>query len=176
MEFITVFENFINEYRNKDVYSLVRPLFKNTPEYVFKELYYPHNGYFKNYFIELINNDQLDDIEDDLSYFIDLKWKKKLVEVNINDFCEHTRELMIKRGIGEIPYDVPKDEMRTKLQKDIAIKDYGKNEPVIMTEMEDGYQLYEGWHRAMAILSLGSDGTTNYDNWKKVKLNAWIGR
>ena len=83
---------------------------------------------------------------------------------------------MIKRGIGEIPYDVPKDEMRTKLQKDIAIKDYGKNEPVIMTEMEDGYQLYEGWHRAMAILSLGSDGTTNYDNWKKVKLNAWIGR
>ncbi len=43
MKFITIFENFLNEYRNKDVYSIVRPIFKDTPEYVFKQLYYPHN-------------------------------------------------------------------------------------------------------------------------------------
>jgi len=175
MKFITIFENFINEYRNKDVYSIVRPIFKDTPEYVFKQLYYPHNGFIKNEFIRLINNDEIDEIEDEFSYFIDLKWKKTVVDVNINDFNEHSRELMIKRGMGEILYDVPKDEMRTKLQREIAIRNYGKNEPVIMTEMEDGYQLYEGWHRAMSILSLGSDGTKNYENWKKVKLNAWIG-
>jgi hypothetical protein len=176
MKFITLFENFINEYRNKDVYSIVRPLFKNTPEYVFKELYYSHNGFFKSEFIKMVNYESdIEDIETVFSDFINIKWKKQIIEVNFDDFDDDTQDWMIERKMGELIVDVPNDEVRTIRQRDIAVQNYGKNEPVIIVKKPGGYHLYEGWHRAMAILSLGSDGTEKYENWNKVKINAWIG-
>ncbi len=176
MKFITIFENFLNEYRNKDVYSIVRPIFKDTPEYVFRELYYVHNGVFKREFIKMVNDDEIDEIEDIFSDFIKLKWKKQVVEVNINDFDEDTQIFMMGRKMGQLNLnEIPDDEVRNNLQRDIAIRDYGKNEPVIMTKTPEGYHLYEGWHRTMAILSLGTDGTNKFKKWRKVKLNAWIG-
>ena len=172
-----IFENFLNEYRNKDVYSIIRPIFKDTPEYVFKELYYSYKGFFKSEFIKLVNDEaDIDDIENIFSDFIDLKWKKKVVEVNFNDFDEDTQIFMMEREMGKLNIDtIPNDEARHNLQKNIVIRNYGNNEPVIMTKTSEGYHLYEGWHRTMAILSLGSDNTDNYGDWKKVKLNAWIG-
>ena len=70
--------------------------------------------------------------------------------------------------------DIPNDKERNNLHRDLATND-GKNEPVIITKTSEGYELLEGWHRTMSILSLGSDGTDNYEYWDKVKLNAWVG-
>lgn len=176
MKYVNLFENFINETRNKDIYSLMRHFFDKTPEYVFRELYYAHNGFFKNEFIDLINKNVDDEeIEDTFSEWIDLKWKKHIIEVNINDFNKKSQIFMKDRKMGMLNLiDIPNDTERNKLHRDLATNN-GKNEPVIVTKTSEGYELLEGWHRTMSILSLGSDGTENYENWNKVKLNAWIG-
>ena len=176
MKYVNLFESFIIENRNKDIYSLMRPFFDKTPEYVFKELYYTHNGFFKNEFIDLINQNADDEeIEDTFSEWIDLKWKKQIIEVNFNDFNEKTQIFMKDRKMGMLDLtDIPNDKERNNLHRDLATND-GKNEPVIITKTSEGYELLEGWHRTMSILSLGSDGTDNYEYWDKVKLNAWVG-
>jgi len=176
MTFIPIFENFINEYRNKEIYSIIRPLFKNTPEYVFKELYYSHNGFFKSEFIKMVNDDaNIEDIKNVFTDFINIKWKKQIINVNINDFDGRTRDWLMERKMGNIiANDVYDDKIRTDRQRDF-VKKVTNNEPVIFIKKPGGYHLYEGWHRTMAILSLGSDGTENYENWKKVNINAWIG-
>lgn len=181
MKFLKAYENFILESRNKNIYNLMRPFFKNTPQYVFKEFYYANNGFFKNKFIKLMNKYLGDEnfdffIYDYFSDWINIQWKKEIVEVNFNDFNKNTQDFMSERKMGNlISSKIPNDEKRNELQKLLAIKNYGNNEPVIMIKSDDGYELLEGWHRTMSILNIGSDGTENYKNWKKVKLNAWIG-
>jgi hypothetical protein len=167
----------LNELRDKSIYKEMRPMFDNTPEYVFRELFYAHGGFFKNTFISLWDSgEDEEEIEDTFSEWIDLKWTKKVITVNITDFTKNTQKSMISRGMGEIHLkDVPSDSERTDLQKSIAKSiQPGKNEPVILIKSKNGYELIEGWHRTMSILSLGSDGTSNYDKWSKVKLNTWI--
>ena len=116
-----------------------------------------------------------EEIEDTFSEWIDLKWKKQIIEVNFNDFNEKTQIFMKDRKMGMLDLtDIPNDKERNNLHRDLATND-GKNEPVIITKTSEGYELLEGWHRTMSILSLGSDGTDNYEYWDKVKLNAWVG-
>lgn len=169
----------LNELRDKSIYKQMRPLFNDTPEYVFRELFYANNGFFKNTFKSMYNKgEDIDDIEDVFYEWIDLRWTKGVITVNIKDFTKKTQEEMKSRGMGSIHFkDIPNDGKRTKTQQEIAktVK-LGKNEPVILIKTRTGYELVEGWHRTMSILSLGSDGTTNYDKWEKVKLNTWIGQ
>jgi hypothetical protein len=167
----------LNELRDKSIYKQMRPIFDSTPEYVFKELFYANNGFFKSTFISMLNSgEDIDDIEDTFLEWIELNWSKKVITVNIKDFTRNTQDEMKSRGMGSIHLsDVPSDSERTEIQQSIAKSvPQGKNEPVILIKSKDGYELLEGWHRTMSILSLGSDGTSNYDKWSKVKLNAWI--
>lgn len=174
---IKKYESYILELRDKPTYKIMRGYFQNTPEYVFRELFYAHNGFFKKEFVKLLNKDE-DEIEDVFSDWIDLDWNKKIITVNISDFNTDTQKLIKKRKMGNAEIsNVPKDLERMKTQKELSIeREGGLNEPVILLETEDGYDLLEGWHRTMNILSLGSDGSNNYKKWNKVKLNAWIGR
>jgi hypothetical protein len=166
----------LNELRDKSIYKQMRPMFDSTPEYVFRELFYANNGFFKSTFMSMLDSGEEDDIEDTFIEWIDLKWTKQVISVNINDFTKNTQKEMASRGMGSIHLtDVPSDSERTSTQQDIAKKTaQGKNEPVILIKSRGGYELIEGWHRTMSILSLGSDGTMNYNKWDKVKLNAWV--
>lgn len=164
--------------KDKELYNLMRPFFSETPEYVFNELYFTDKGFFKDEFAKMIETDEDDeDIEFTFEEWINLKWKRRVIEVNINDFTTNTQERMKLRGMGSVSLrDVPSDEERNTVQRKIAANTkQGKNEPVILIKGKNGYDLLEGWHRTMAILNLGSDGTSEYENWGKVKLNAWIG-
>jgi hypothetical protein len=168
----------INEMRNKDVYKIMRPFFDETPEYVFKELFYAKGGFFKSEFIELIGNGADDEeIEDTFVQWADITWKKKVISINFNDFTIETQKQLKSRGMGSVHLkDVPNDEERIAIQKKLAVQNSGgKNEPVILLHSKKGYGLLEGWHRTMSILNLGSDGTSNYEKWDKVKINAWVG-
>jgi hypothetical protein len=163
---------------DKDLYDVMREFFSETPEYVFNELYFTDNGFFKEEFAKMIEDEEDDeDIILTFEEWIDLKWKRKTIQVNISDFSITTQEKMKLRGMGSIALrDVPRDNERNSIQKDIAKNTQsGKNEPVILIEGKKGYELLEGWHRTMAILNLGSDDTSKYEDWDKVKLNAWIG-
>ena len=164
--------------RDKGTYKIMRPFFSNTPEYVFRELFYANGGFFKTEFEDLIDADETDDeIEDVFMEWIDLKWKKKVLSFNIDDFTKSTQKSMAARGMGSVHLkNVPDDKERTLVQKDLAAKmTCGKNEPVIMLKTNKGYDLIEGWHRTMSILSLGSDGSSDYSKWDKVKINVWVG-
>jgi hypothetical protein len=163
---------------DKDLYDVMRDFFSETPEYVFNELYFTDKGFFKEEFAKMIEDDY-DDEEIILTFeeWIDLKWKKKAITVNISDFAPNTQEKMKMRGMGSISLrDVPNDNERNTFQRNAVLKTkQGKNEPVILVKGRNGYNLLEGWHRTMAILTLGSEGTSDYEKWDKVKLNAWIG-
>jgi hypothetical protein len=163
---------------DKDLYDVMRDFFSETPEYVFNELYFTDKGFFKEEFAKMIEDDY-DDEEIILTFeeWIDLKWKKKVITVNISDFAPNTQEKMKMRGMGSISLrDVPNDNERNTFQRNAVLKTkQGKNEPVILVKGTNGYNLLEGWHRTMAILTLGSEGTSDYEKWDKVKLNAWIG-
>ena len=37
------------------------------------------------------------------------------------------------------------------------------------------YRLLEGWHRTMAILSLGDNGNSDPTQWDKIKIKAYVG-
>ena len=164
--------------KDKELYNIIRPFFNETPEYVFNELYFTDKGFFKEEFAKMIEADEDDEeIEFAFEEWINLKWKNKVIEVNIKDFSRNTQERMKMRGMGSISLrDVPSDEERNTVQRKIASNTkQGKNEPVILIKGKNGYDLIEGWHRTMSILNLGSDGTSDYENWGKVKLNAWLG-
>ena len=182
MNHFHTFESFLlenlNERRDKDLYAIMRPVFDSTPEYVFKELYYAHGGFFKTEFQNLLDSGMdEDDIEIEFEEWIDLNWKKKIITVNISDFTEETQNAMIVRQMGNAELShVPGDVERTETQRKLIGKyGEGKNEPVILLKKKDGYELMEGWHRTMSVMCIGSDGTDNYKKWDKVKLNAWIG-
>ena len=37
------------------------------------------------------------------------------------------------------------------------------------------FRLLEGWHRTMAILSLGDNGEKDPTKWNKIKIKAYVG-
>ena len=67
---------------------------------------------------------------------------------------------------------VPDDKERLDFQKTIAVGD-GTNEPVILHKNGNKYILIEGWHRTMAILTLGDNGD-HPDTWPTQKIKAYV--
>ena len=93
-------------------------------------------------------------------------WAEKMLRVNPGSFTEHSRNKMIERNFGSASGEDP-----------VRIKRAGmSNDPVtlIKSTQQGGYIMWEGWHRTMAKLKSGSDGTNNYANWEPVDLNAWV--
>ena len=155
--------------RDKNIYRQMRPFFNRAPDYVFKELFYAHRGFFKTTFEEMLDNEVDDeDIDDVFLEWADLKWHKKVIDVSINSFTPEVQKLMREREFGSVNLkDVPKDDKRTLVQRQLAAKrSGGNNEPVILLNTSVGYDLLEGWHRTMSILKHEPTGA---------KLNAWIG-
>jgi len=168
----------LKEIRDKGTYSEMRPFFDSTPEYVFRHFFYVKDGFFKTEFERLSNEGaDDDDIYEQFEDFIDLQWSKKVITVNISDFTKSSQRDMVRRKMGQKEEEgVPNDIQRNEKQKELMDKyGEGNNEPVILIKTNKGYDLMEGWHRTMSILSLGSDGTNNYKKWRKVKIKAWIG-
>lgn len=115
--------------------------------------------------------------EDWFHGFNRLTWKKHVIEVNINDFSPNTQKKFLNRKFGEVnPQKVYNDKQRMHVQHEITKSIIpGHNEPVILVKRVDGYELWEGFHRAMSLLKLGENG---HDSilWNRVKINAWVGQ
>lgn len=142
------------ELRGRSFYKELLQKYPNVPEYVMHDIF---RGADDPIFAK----------------FNRLSWKQEIIEVNPTDFSQSTQRNFKEREFGEAnPYDVPNDEERVKLQRKLAVQ--GTNEPIIVVKRIDGYDLWEGWHRAMSILKLGDNGVT-FSEWNKVKINAWVG-
>lgn len=148
----------------------MRPFFINVPCYVFKEFFYVHKGFFKETFKELLDKGVSNlDIDNVFLEWSDVSWNKEIIEVTINDFTQDTQLELNNRGLGSVHLDtVPEDYKRTLIQRELADKVIsGSNEPVILLETKQGYNLLEGWHRTMSYLRKSND---------KILINAWVGR
>ena len=160
--------------------ELLYRTFHNMPEYVFKDFVMSDNGFFQKE-LERILRDDPDVDEEELEYefedWVEIKWKLKVLELNASDFTKGNQKTMIKRKFGNAnPNNVPDDEKRIEFQRKLAKKlKPGTNEPVIMLNKGKEFRLLEGWHRTMAILSLGNNGEKDPTKWNKIKIKAYVG-
>lgn len=173
-------KNILNEISSNKSYEILSGVFANTPEYVFDDFIVSDKGFFQKELEKILRNDP-DADEDDVAYqfndWVEIKWKLKVLTLNASDFTKENQKTMMQRKFGNAnPGNVPDDEERTEFQRKLAKKlKPGTNEPVIMLNKGKEFRLLEGWHRTMAILSLGDNGEKDPTNWNKIKIKAWIG-
>ncbi|RPG65006.1 MAG: hypothetical protein CBC02_008340 [Flavobacteriaceae bacterium TMED42] len=161
-------------------YEILSGAFYNMPDYVFDDFVMSDKGFFQKELEKIFKKNPDADEEDVAEQFgdwVDIKWKLKVLELNSKNFTKQNQKTMIQRKFGNAnPNNVPNDEKRIEFQKQLAKKiKPGTNEPVIMLNKGNEYRLLEGWHRTMAILSLGNNGESDPKNWNKIKIKAWVG-
>jgi hypothetical protein len=161
-------------------YEVLRQVFDNMPDYVFDDFIMAEDGFFlKEYqkFLKKNPNADADDVYEEFSDWADIKWKRKVLEVNPKDFTKKNQKKFSQRNYGNRnPDGIEDDEARIKFQQDLMKKTKpGTNEAVIVVNSGSTYKLMEGWHRTMVILSLGDNGDKDPTKWNKVKLRAWVG-
>jgi hypothetical protein len=165
--------------RNQKAWKIFRDLFPNTPEYVvlaFYEAFFDNTGpsadivknsrYTMNPVRVLTSNWHSEPESEELVELLNGKWERKILNVTFADFSLETQQMFLDREFGHLnPHDVPRDKERLEYQLK-NLKADGLNEPIVVAESSTGYDLYEGFHRTMALLQLG-DGLP-------VKINAWV--
>ena len=170
----------VTEITDKQTWEILNSVFHDMPKYVFDDFIMSPNGFFQQELNRILKTDPSADEEDvafEFEDWVNVKWKLKVLEVNPNDFTKENQKTMMKRKFGNAnPGNVPDDEKRTEYQRKLAKKlKPGTNEPVIMLNKGNEYRLLEGWHRTMAILSLGNNGSDDPSQWNKIKIKAWVG-
>lgn len=127
--------------------------------------------------------------------FLGSKWgEPEILKLNPADFDYKTQDYFIDRRFGFREEKQIRDDMgRTQFQRQFAVYNVlgqGTNEPIIMRQTPQGYQLLEGWHRAMAMLLVGCPPDQfnllktaggyyedfNFAKWKKVPIKAYVAR
>jgi len=177
---VILLKNILNEISSNKSYEILSGVFVDTPEYVFDDFIMSDKGFFQKELEKILRNNP-DADEDDVAYqfndWVELKWKLKVLTLNASDFTKENQKTMKQRKFGNAnPGNVPDDEERTEFQRKLAKKlKPGTNEPVIMLNKGKEFRLLEGWHRTMAILSLGDNGEKDPTNWNKIKIKTWIG-
>jgi len=173
----------VEQITDKKVEKVLKHIFDvptKMPKYVFKDFILSPGGFFTSELKRILKDDPNVD-EDDITFefedWINIKWEKQVLTINASDFTKANQKTMMKRKFGSAnPNNVPDDEERTEFQRKLAKKlKPGTNEPVIMLNKGGEFRLLEGWHRTMAILSLGDNGEKDPTKWKKIKIKAYVG-
>jgi hypothetical protein len=169
----------LNEISSNASYEILSGVFSDTPEYVFDDFVMSKNGFFQKELEKILRknpNADEDDVAYEFSDWIRLSWKEQVLNLNASDFTKENQKTMMQRKFGNAnPNDVPNDEERTEYQRKLAKKlKPGTNESVIVLKLGNKFRLLEGWHRTMAILSLGNNGDNDPVKWNKIKIKAWV--
>ena len=162
---------------NEKIYNWIKPEFieNGVPEYVFGDFYYPS---FKNIFIDAFNKGyDAYDAAESLGDFWYLNWTNEVIDLSWDKLTQSTQEDLVARNFGKtIKLDIPDDELRSDIQRDIHKKTpEGENEPITLIQYPNGLELMEGWHRTMVIMSSVDNGR-HPSTWTPIKINAWIGK
>lgn len=122
-----------------------------------------------------------------------VSWTRKPVILNVDpsDFTERTQEIFVYRDFGYRANDqIRNDATRTLTQRSRYPSADGTNEPVIVLQVGNKYELLEGWHRTMALLlagcpedqhnalknpSVNSWTHVDFSQWREVPIRAYVG-
>jgi len=145
----------LNEKRSASVMQYLNSILPNMPEYVLKDLVYTN---YKN---------DLKSAKELIPEYGKLKWSKETLTITIDVFDSFTRKKLASRAGGLAnPDQVPNDTERHATQQKL-IQAEPSQEPIIVLEGLDGYELLEGWHRTIQSLQKWPEG------YKQV---TWIGK
>lgn len=134
----------------------------NWPEYVIKDML----------FTKLTSHEDLEDKKNHMLFFRDeypnMVWKlEKLNDITFDSFSKETKDKMFKRKMGnENLFQVPNDKKRLDSQIELIRKNGVSKLPIIVIKQNDGYDLWEGWHRTFANMKAFLEG---------YNCNAWVG-
>jgi len=106
------------------------------------------------------------------------------------DFTKKTVNYFVHRKFGiRVEKQIRNDAERMTKQKEIMMKrGQGGNEPVIVIQTKEGFELLEGWHRTMNYLMSGCPADqlemiktgqfqeVDFSKWTPVQVNAFVGR
>ena len=120
------------------------------PDYVIKDFAYA-----------TLKNGSVPQIQEFIEEYGDVQWN--LVEnmpITLDIFDESTQQHFQKREMGKSnPYQVPRDTERHEFQRNRILNGGLPTEPIIMFKNPNGqYELVEGWHRTIQLLTLFPEG------------------
>jgi hypothetical protein len=144
MEFKLFFE------AREGLLNYLRSRLSDVPSYVLYDLYY-----------RSVKNMNRVELEEFLQDHGNIKWnlvKDFRIDPKTTFDDDTLRVLSIRDGGKSNPYDVPKDlERHVGAMERIESKGM-PTEPIILIKSGDKYELVEGWHRTMQLLTLYPDG------------------
>jgi hypothetical protein len=130
--------------------NYLRSRLSDVPSYVLYDLYY-----------RSVKNMNRVELEEFLQDHGNIKWnlvKDFRIDPKTTFDDDTLRVLSIRDGGKSNPYDVPKDlERHVGAMERIESKGM-PTEPIILIKSGDKYELVEGWHRTMQLLTLYPDG------------------
>jgi len=163
---VILLKNILNEISSNKSYEILSGVFSDAPEYVFDDFVMSKNGFFQKE-LEKILRKNPDADEDDVAYefndWVELSWKEQVLKLNASDFTKENQKTMMQRKFG----NANQRNLAKKLKP-------GTNESVIVLKLGNKFRLLEGWHRTMAILSLGNNGDRDPTKWDKIKIKAYV--
>lgn len=80
-------------------------------------------------------------------------WVHKVVTLGFDSFTQDTKKGIQSRHGGRVPVPgIHNDIERHRIQNNLIQKRGVSNEPIILVQRTDGYDLLEGWHRTIQSL------------------------
>jgi len=144
----TTIREYLTEIRNP-LMNYLKEKLPNTPEYIIQDFFY------KN-----LKDSNQEEINELINEYQNIKWELKTnFPININIFDGETQKRIKEReGGSKNPYQVPNDEKRHQTQKELILKQGLPKEPIILFNVNGKYELIEGWHRTIQLISLFPEG------------------
>ena len=141
---------------NQELMEIRKPLLNylktkltNTPDYIIQDLFY------KN-----LKGGSQEDIDNFVNEFKNVKWELKTnFPISYDIFDDRTvKKLREREGGSKNPDQVPNDEERHQKQKELILKKGLPKEPIILIKTGNKYELVEGWHRTIQLLTIFPEG------------------
>ncbi len=147
---IKLIRDLLTEIRSGLLTHLTQSL-PNWPEYVVKDFVYPS--------LKDASSQQVAEFIQDLK---DMKWKlERDFFVTFDILDEETKKIIEDRmsGVPSAHNDIPRDQERHDFQRQQIMEKGISKEPLIMIKnLDNTYELQEGWHRVIQLFHFFPEG------------------
>ena len=143
------------------LFNWLKQQFPTWPDYIVKDFLYQQAR-------TITSQEQLADwFATTKKDFGEVTWKLEKLPITLDIFTSKTQRMILSReGGSSNPFKIPKDADRHAQQLKMIQQQGVRTEPIIVTKLDNGYDLIEGWHRTIQHLKAYPQGYTG---------PAWVG-